>query len=258
MKVPKRLTLFAPIALWIFAESCVVDNDPSYEGILGITRPPPEDGSLLPSGSGGTGGFEGSSSDGVAMSAGGAPGGEGGMGEGGEGADAGNSGGTGGSGGTTGIVDDNPPIDPNYSPACFEQLSQGGEEIKKGTPCSADDPQECYRPCGPNQVGWKTETCLASVYAEGDCTFPDYKDYSCYAIPDEIDTVVCGLSAPPSATDECSAPLCTPCNFEGQYQDTGDNVKNGYCVCREPDQDGVRRWTCASDTAWPCPLSKGC
>jgi hypothetical protein len=101
-------------------------------------------------------------------------GGDGGTGTGGKGSGgtSGAGGGAAGSGATAGIPEDNPPIDPNYSPACFMGPTQSGEEIKKGTPCTAEDPQLCYRPCGPDQVGWKTETCLAGVYAEGDCTFP--------------------------------------------------------------------------------------
>lgn len=176
------------------------------------------------------------------------------MGEGGEGPSSGGAAGGGTTAGTTG----NPPIDPNFSPACFLTLTQAGEEIMKGTPCTPEDPQLCYRPCGPHQVGWKTETCLAGVYAEGDCTFPADKDYSCYRIPDEIDEAACGLSSPPAATEECSAPPCMSCNFGGFYKDTGSDVKEGYCICRDPDPDGVRRWTCASVTAWPCPFSRGC
>src|SRR5690606_9352096 len=150
------------------------------------------------------------------------------------------------------------PMDSPFYPPCYLTLSKSGEEIKKGTPCTPEDPQLCYRPCGPSSVGWKTETCLAGVYAEGDCTFPDDRTYECYKIPREIDEAACQLDGPPYATNECHAPLCTPCNFAGQYQDTGDNVKDGYCVCLEPDAEGVRRWTCASDTAWPCPFGRGC
>jgi len=167
--------------------------------------------------------------------------------------------GTGTSGGATGMAGAvNPPTHPDFSPACFLFTTVLGEEILKGASCTSADPQLCYRPCGPNQVGWKTETCTAGVYAEGDCTFPADGEYSCYAIPDEIDVVTCGLTAPPAATDPCEAPLCTTCNYDGFYEDTGSNVKEGYCVCRTPDIGGVRRWTCASADAWPCPLNQGC
>jgi hypothetical protein len=177
-------------------------------------------------------------------------------GSGGENTNGGTSGtGTGATAGT-GVV--HPPTHPDFSPACFLTLTGAGEEIMKGTPCTAADPKLCYRPCGPNQVGWKTETCLAGVYAEGDCTFPEDQTYECYAIPAQIDASACGLTAPPSATDECTAPPCMSCNYDGFYQDTGSDVKEGYCICREPDAEGVRRWTCASATAWPCPLHRGC
>ena len=177
------------------------------------------------------------------------------------GANAGGKGGTGtggaGTGGSSGgsAGTGNPPEDPNFSPACFRFMTQAGEEILKGTSCTPDDPHLCYRPCGPNQIGWKTETCTASVYAEGDCTFPLDKEYSCYHIPDVID---CGLAEAPQATMECDVAGCTVCNVDGFYADTGGDVKEGYCVCRDPDAQGVRRWTCASTTAWPCPLNQGC
>lgn len=166
------------------------------------------------------------------------------------------------SGNDAGRIVGGPMVDPDspFYPPCYLTLSQSGEEIKKGTPCTSEDPPLCYRPCGPRSVGWKTEQCLAGVYAEGDCTFPPDADYACFAIPDQIDTGVCPTNAPPKATDECDVPGCTLCNLNGQYFDTGDNAKDGYCICRLPEEDpeGIRRWTCASETAWPCPFNRGC
>jgi hypothetical protein len=148
--------------------------------------------------------------------------------------------------------------DSPYWPPCDLGTALNGEEIKKGTQCTAEDVQLCYRPCGPAQVGWKTETCQAGVYAESDCGFPEEEDYSCYALPKEIDTSTCPQGEPPRATDECDVPECFPCNYNDQYFDTAGNLKEGYCVCRPPDEDGIRAWTCASVTAWPCPFSRGC
>lgn len=83
--------------------------------------------------------------------------------------------------------------DVNYDPKCDLTPTTAGEEIKKGTACTEADPQCCWRSCGPQSIGWKTEQCVAGVYAEGDCQFPPAGDYSCYAIPDAIDaTVPCG------------------------------------------------------------------
>ena len=249
MKLGKLIPLLVPFATWLGAPSCT-DNPAAYEGILGPAREPSE-GSRSSGGTGaaGAGGVTGGSSTGGTSGSTGAPGGEGGMGEGGAG--------TGGSGATGGGTV-NPPPHPDYSPACFLQTTQDGEEIMKGTPCTSADVPLCYRPCGPNQVGWKTETCTAGVYAEGDCSFPTEGDYSCYAIPDVIDTGACGVTAPPRATEECTAPKCMSCNFDGFYEDTGTDVKLGFCTCRDADAGGVRRWTCASETAWPCPFSQGC
>jgi hypothetical protein len=277
MKARRLTSLLFLFAAGVGVQACMSDNPPAYTGILGPERKPLGNTSSGGAGAGGSAGTSpGSGQSGTSGSAqsgtGGATAGEGGMGgEGQEGGDGGTgtggkgSGGTSGAGGgaagsgaTAGIPEDNPPIDPNYSPACFMGPTQSGEEIKKGTPCTAEDPELCYRPCGPDQVGWKTETCLAGVYAEGDCTFPPEKDYSCYAIPDDIDEAACGLDAPPRATVECDAPLCMACNLDGFYEDSGTDLKEGFCVCRTPDRDGVRRWTCASDTSWPCPLNRGC
>ncbi len=272
MKAARLLRHFMLVALGVGAPSCFTDNPASYRGILGPERKPTE-GPSLPSGGAGTGGTAGATAGGPAAGAGGASAGsagtseagEAGAGEGGNGATAatGGKGGSSGASGTgvtagTGATEENPPIDPNFSPACFMGPTEAGEEIKKGTPCTSADPPVCYRPCGPNQTGWKAETCLAGVYAEGDCTFPPEKDYGCYAIPNVIDESACGVDAAPAATDECNAPLCMTCNFGGFYQDSGSNAKEGYCTCREPDKEGVRRWTCASTTAWPCPFNQGC
>src|SRR5690606_32524104 len=142
-------------------------------------------------------------------------------------------------------------------PPCNLGPTAAGDEIKKGTACTDEDPQLCWRSCGPGSVGWKTEECVSGAYVEGDCQFPLDGDYSCYAIPDEIDTTVCPDELPQS-TVECDVPECTLCNYNGEYLDSGDNLKMGFCVCNPPDGEGVRDWTCASETAWPCPLGNGC
>jgi hypothetical protein len=251
MQIGKSLSLLLPLAAWLGAQGCT-DNPAAYDGILGPTRESPE-GSASAGGTGGSGAggsaTGGSATGGTQSTAGG----EGGMGDGGV---AGTSG-TGGSAGT--VV--NPPPHPDFMPPCFQFTTTAGEEILKGTPCTSDDPQQCYRPCGPAQVGWKLEECRAGVYAEEDCSFPLDGDYSCYRLPDDpedIDETACQVTAPPAATDECAAPACMACNFEGFYEDTGGDAKEGYCVCRDPDEMGVRRWTCASTTAWPCPTNNGC
>lgn len=163
------------------------------------------------------------------------------------------------------------PDSPFYPPCCLGP-ALNGEEIKKGTQCTAADVQKCYRVCGPLQLGWKTEECLAGVYAEGDCGFPQddpharetllletgAEDYSCFAVPREIDATVCPQDAPPQSTAPCDVPQCTLCNLRTLYADTNGTTKEGYCVCRPPDANGERTWTCASVTAWPCPFSDGC
>jgi hypothetical protein len=242
MAAAKPLSALVLFAGLLGAASCT-DNQAAYEGILGPTR------EEVPASSGGTSG----SDTGGALSTGGTPsagaGGVGGM----------AAGGSAGSGGSAGLdASKNPPPHPDFSPPCYLSLTQAGEEILKGTPCTSADVKVCYRSCGPNQVGWKTETCTAGVYAEGDCRFPVEGDYACYKIPETIDKGACAITAPPAATDPCEAPACMSCNFDGFYEDTAGDAKEGYCICRDPDEEGVRRWTCASITAWPCPTSRGC
>jgi hypothetical protein len=159
--------------------------------------------------------------------------------------------GTDGSAGETGAED--------FRPACELTLSAAGEEIKKGTACTDEDPQLCWRTCGPQSSGWKSETCMARVYAEGDCVFPSDQTYECYAIPDEV-PAECPTTTEemPKASAECDVPECTLCNVENQYLTSSGEVKVGYCVCQPPNSAGTRSWSCSSGTAWPCPLGQGC
>ena len=39
--------------------------------------------------------------------------------------------------------------------------------------------------------------------------------------------------------------------------DAAGAPKIGWCVC-QPGANGLTTWSCASDTAWPCPLGAGC
>lgn len=60
----------------------------------------------------------------------------------------------------------------------------------------------------------------------------------------------------------CTVPSCTLCNslqgnIGGHYLDAAGAPKIGWCVCH-PGANGLTTWSCASDTAWPCPLGAGC
>ena len=44
----------------------------------------------------------------------------------------------------------------------------------------------------------------------------------------------------------------------GQFLDSTGAPKVGYCTCQLPNAAGMRTWTCASDTSWPCPSGLGC
>jgi hypothetical protein len=157
-----------------------------------------------------------------------------------------------GSGGTAGTGSGN-----FGEPACLSTVTKGG-------PCGPSDQQFCYKTCGPQAVGVKTETCTtAGVYAEmSGCTFDPSRDYACYKVPTAANAS-CPLSTAPQAATACDVPTCTLCNslqgiVGGQYADAAGSPKVGWCVCQPPNASGVRTWSCASDTQWPCPLGAGC
>jgi hypothetical protein len=171
----------------------------------------------------------------------------------GSGASGGSAGdGSGGStGGTSGGED--------FTPACDLTMTVAGLAIAKGVACVAEDPQLCWKTCGPQSVGWKSETCTGGIYAEGDCVFPSAGDYQCFKIP-EAQHAECPTTAElmPQASQACTVPECNACNVAGQYKTSSGEVKVGYCVCQPPNSAGTRTWSCASGTAWPCPLGQGC
>jgi hypothetical protein len=156
---------------------------------------------------------------------------------------------------------------PFGEPACTGLRTAAGEEPAKNVPCTPADPQFCFRTCGPVREGIKSETCETSgVYAEmSGCTFDPGKNYSCYKIPAAANPV-CPVGMTPKGSDPCTdlnVPTCTACNSlqglnGGQYFDSAGSPKTGWCVCQAPNGQGVRTWSCASDTAWPCPFGAGC
>ena len=160
--------------------------------------------------------------------------------------------GAGGEGGTTGGGT-------SFEPLCAQLVTAANESPTKNGICLETDPQFCYKTCGPQSIGFKSETCTAGVYVEqSGCSFEAERDYSCYKIPDVIDPA-CPTDAAPQATQECDVSTCTLCNLDGQYFDSKGNVKEGYCVCQEKSEEtGLSKWSCASTTAWPCPARQGC
>jgi hypothetical protein len=156
--------------------------------------------------------------------------------------------GAGGVAGTTGTA--------AYEPLCSGLLTAAGVVPAKGGTCVDTDPPLCYKTCGPQSIGFRSETCTAGVYVEqSGCSFPP-GDYSCYKIPPSIDPS-CPIDAPQAITT-CSVAPCTLCNVNGGYLDSTGAAKTGYCVCPEPSSTGVSKWSCAGTTSWPCPAGQGC
>ncbi|HMF40586.1 MAG TPA: hypothetical protein VKQ32_07825, partial [Polyangia bacterium] len=184
---------------------------------------------------------------------GGTAGGTGGTGTGGTGTGGTGTGGT-GTGGTPGFG----------QPAC-------PGTVAKGLGCAPSDPQLCYKNCGPQNIGRKSETCspnpdggitdggTTSSYTEmTGCAYDPAGDYSCYKVPTTANSACpapadggTGTFGMPQASQACSVATCTPCNSlgglaTGQYLDSNAAMKQGFCVCV------ANKWSCASDTAWPC------
>ncbi len=147
----------------------------------------------------------------------------------------------------------------SFQPLCSGLLTAANEAPTKNGICIETDPQLCFKTCGPQSIGFKSETCTAGVYVEqSGCSFPADLDYSCYKIPAAIDPS-CPTDAPPQATTVCNVAPCTLCNVNGGYLDSSGAAKTGYCVCPPPSTTtGTSKWSCASTTAWPCPAGKGC
>lgn len=155
---------------------------------------------------------------------------------------------------TTGAGGGNPSM---FTPLCAGLTTAAGAAPTKNGACTPNDPQFCYKTCGPQGIGFKSETCTGGVYAEqSGCTFPAEGDYSCYKIPATIDASCPKMT--PKASDPCSVAECTPCNLNGQYLDSSGASKTGYCVCPAASGMGTSKWSCASATAWPCPAGSGC
>ena len=155
--------------------------------------------------------------------------------------------GAGGIAGTTGTT--------TYEPLCSGLVTAQGIVPIKGGSCTGADPQLCYKTCGPQSIGFKSEICSAGAYEEqSGCSYPP-GDYSCYKIPSTMDPS-CGL---PQVSTVCSVAPCTVCNFAGIYLDSLGATKPGYCICPEPSgSTGISRWICAASTSWPCPAGQGC
>jgi len=152
------------------------------------------------------------------------------------------------------------------TPSCSGLVTVTGfEEPNPGVACGASDPQVCYRTCGPEKVGVKSETCTtAGTYQQmSGCTFDPARDHSCYRIPSTAN-VACPAGVTPQASLPCDVPACTVCNSTGgldggQYLDSSGAAKTGFCVCQAPNANGARLWSCASNNgSWPCPLANGC
>ena len=156
-----------------------------------------------------------------------------------------------------------------FSPACAGLTTAIGVAPTKACGCTASDPQLCYKPCGPEDRGARSETCMGGFYAEMPiCAYDPSKDYSCYKVPFDAPDPICPRSGsdifdPPHEASACTVADCVVCNSYGglpggTYIDRGGVTQPGYCVCSLPDAAGNRSWSCAGLDDWPCPNGSGC
>jgi hypothetical protein len=148
-----------------------------------------------------------------------------------------------------------------FMPLCAGLGSAAGADPTKAGACTAADAQVCYKTCGPQSSGYKSETCTAGAYAEqSGCAFPLELDATCFKLPTAQDATC--PATPPQASMACTVAPCTLCNGgggpTGTYLDSKGASKAGYCVCPAPGASGTSKWSCASTDAWPCPGGKGC
>jgi len=136
--------------------------------------------------------------------------------------------------------------------------------VESGETCAPTDEQFCYKRCGPDGVGVKSETCQSSgLYTEMvGCAYDLSSDYSCYRIP-SAPNVGCPSGQRPQAGRPCELARCTVCNSlgglaGGEFAGGAGAVSAGWCVCQAANAAGVRTWSCAGDTTWPCPIGIGC
>jgi hypothetical protein len=101
----------------------------------------------------------------------------------------------------------------------------------------------CSKTCGPDKVGYKTETCTTGAYAEGPCTFVTGGNYTCYHKVLPLAACAGGAATGPVASSACTATACMPCG--PNYLDSSMTPKIGACVCSSG------KWSCASDKEWP-------
>jgi hypothetical protein len=172
---------------------------------------------------------------------------------------AGGSPGTGGTTTSTGGTPGTAGASGFGQPACGNTVA--GVAAGKGVACTTADVQLCYKTCGPEKSGVKPETCSGTAYTEGDCAFNPTGTFACYAVPTTADPSC--PTTPPMASSPCSIPDCVVCGGPSAavpagtgYLDSGSNMKTGYCVCQASATNPT--WSCASNTAWPCPNGSGC
>src|SRR5689334_13122335 len=83
-----------------------------------------------------------------------------------------------------------------FTPLCGALSTAAGVAPTKGGACTADDPQLCYKTCGPQSLGFKSETCTSGAYVEqSGCSFKADLDASCFKIPTTLDPS-CPATAP--------------------------------------------------------------
>ena len=143
-------------------------------------------------------------------------------------------------------------------PACLSTVVKGGA-------CTPTDQQFCYKTCGPEKTGVKTETCTtAGTYAEmSGCSFEPSQGFLLLQDPDRGQHGVPGGRDAPGL-DGLRRPALRALQQprrrrRRQLPRLGRRAQGRLVHLPGAERGtGLRTWTCASDTAWPCPLGAGC
>jgi len=126
--------------------------------------------------------------------------------------------------------------------------------------CTSPTRKLCYKTCGPINVG-SSRRPAPVAYLEGECVFPAGVNYGCFQVPGAIQRrarlrprsiisrALC--RSVPCRAAACGAKCAECCRLSGL-----ERRRQGRLLRLYRGATGGGKWSCASDTAWPCPGMK--
>ena len=129
--------------------------------------------------------------------------------------------------------------------------------VESGENCAPTDEQLCYKRCGPDGVGVKSETCQSSgLYTEMvGCAYDLSRDYSCYRIPMRAQRRLPERAATAGGSALRAGAVHRVQQSGGacrrRFASGAGAVSEGWCVCQAANAAGLRTWSCAGDRPGP-------